>query len=112
MLNVAVLMGRFVADPQLSHTANDIAYTNFTLAVDRDYSKKSEKKETDFIDIIAWRNTAEFACKYFSKGSLAAVKGSIQIRPYTDTHGNKRKAFEIVADEIHFADSKPKSEEQ
>jgi len=112
MLNVAVLMGRFVADPQLSHTANGIAYTNFTLAVDRDYSKKPEKKEADFIDIIAWRNTAEFVCKYFSKGSLVAVRGSMQTRQYVDTQGNKRKAFEIVADEVHFADSKQKSEAQ
>ena len=103
MLNVAVLMGRIVADPELKHTRGDVAKTTFSLAVGRDFGKKNEEKETDFIDIIAWRNTADFICKYFRKGSLVIVEGSIQTSPYTDSEGNKRKSFEIVASDVHFA---------
>lgn len=106
MLNVAVLMGRLVADPELRHTPNGISVTSFTLAVDRSYVKSGTERQTDFIDIVAWRGTAEFVCKYFRKGQLAAVQGSIQTRSYTDKEGNKRKAFEIVADNVHFAESK------
>ena len=106
MLNVAVLMGRFVADPELRHTPNGVSVTSFTLAVDRSYVKAGTERQTDFIDIVAWRNTAEFVCKYFKKGQLAAVQGSIQTRSYTDKEGNKRKAFEIVADNVHFAEPK------
>lgn len=106
MLNVAVLMGRLTANPELRHTGNDVPVTSFTLAVDRQYKNKSGEKQTDFIDIVAWRNTAEFAAKYFSKGQLVAVQGAIQTRSYTDRDGNKRKAFEIVADNVHFAESK------
>ncbi len=106
MLNVAVLMGRLVADPELRHTANDVAVTSFTLAVDRSYVKAGADRQADFIDVVAWRNTAEFVCKYFRKGQLMAVQGSIQTRTYTDSQGNKRKAFEIVADNVHFAESK------
>lgn len=106
MLNVAVLMGRLVADPELRQTANGISVTSFTLAVDRSYVKAGTERQTDFIDIVAWRNTAEFVCKYFRKGQLAAVQGAIQTRTYTDKDGNKRKAFEIVADNVHFAEPK------
>ncbi|UZT83200.1 single-stranded DNA-binding protein [Caproicibacterium sp. BJN0003] len=106
MLNVAVLMGRLTADPELRHTSNDIAVTSFTLAVDRSYVKSGAERATDFIDIVAWRNTADFVCKYFRKGQLVAVQGAIQTRSYTDRDGNKRKAFEIVADNVHFAESK------
>lgn len=106
MLNVAVVMGRLVADPELRHTPNDVAVTSFTLAVDRSYVKSGTERQADFIDIVAWRNTAEFVCKYFRKGQMMAVHGSIQTRTYTDSNGNKRKAFEIVADDINFADSK------
>ncbi len=106
MLNVAVVMGRFVADPELRHTPNGIAVTSFTLAVDRSYVKAGTERQTDFIDIVAWRGTAEFVCKYFRKGQLAAVQGSIQTRSYTDKAGNRRKAFEIVADNVHFAEPK------
>lgn len=106
MLNVAVLMGRLVADPELRHTANDISVTSFTLAVDRSYVKAGSDRQTDFINIIAWRGTADFVCKYFCKGQLVAVQGSIQTRTYTDIQGNKRKAFEIVADNVHFAEPK------
>lgn len=106
MLNVAVLMGRLVADPELRHTANDISVTSFTIAVDRSYVKAGADRQTDFIDIVAWRSTAEFVCKYFRKGQLIAVQGAIQTRTYTDREGIKRKAFEIVADNVHFAESK------
>jgi single-strand DNA-binding protein len=106
MLNVAVLMGRLVADPELRQTPNGVSVTSFTLAVDRSYVKSGAERQTDFIDIVAWRNTAEFVCKYFRKGQLMAVQGSIQTRSYTDKEGNKRKAFEIVADNVHFAESK------
>ena len=106
MLNVAVVMGRLVADPELRHTPSDVAVTSFTLAVDRSYVKSGAERQTDFIDIVAWRGTAEFVCKYFRKGQMMAVHGSIQTGSYTDRDGNKRKAFEIVADDVNFADSK------
>ncbi len=106
MLNIAVLMGRLVADPELRHTPNDIAVTSFTIAVERSYVKAGAERQADFIDIVAWRSTAEFVCKYFRKGQMIAVQGSIQTRSYTDSQGVKRKAFEIVADNVHFADSK------
>lgn len=106
MLNVAVLMGRLVADPELRHTPNDVAVTSFTIAVDRSYVKAGAERQADFIDIVAWRATADFVCKYFRKGQLIAVQGSIQTRSYQDKDGNKRKAFEIVADNVHFAESK------
>ena len=106
MLNVAVIMGRLVAEPELRHTPSDVAVTSFTLAVDRGYVKSGTERQTDFIDIVAWRNTAEFICKYFRKGQMMAVHGSIQMRTYTDKDGNKRKAFEILANDVSFADSK------
>ena len=106
MLNVAAIMGRLVADPELRHTPNDIAVTTFTLAVDRSYSRAGTERQTDFIDVVAWRQTAEFVCKYFSKGRMMAVTGSIQTRNYEDKQGNKRNAFEIVANDVSFADSK------
>ena len=106
MLNVAAIMGRLVADPELRHTPNDIAVTTFTLAVDRSYSRAGTERQTDFLDVVAWRQTAEFVCKYFSKGRMMAVTGSIQTRNYEDKQGNKRKAFEIVANDVSFADSK------
>lgn len=106
MLNVAIVMGRLVADPELRHTPNDVAVTSFTLAVDRAYVKSGAERQTDFIDIVAWRGTAEFICRYFRKGQMMAVHGSIQTRTYTDKDGNKRKAFEILADDVSFADSK------
>ena len=109
MLNIAAIMGRLVADPELRHTPNDVAVTSFTLAVDRSYVKSGSERQTDFIDVVAWRGTADFVCKYFRKGQLMAVQGSIQTRTYTDGQGNKRKAFEIVADNVHFAESKRES---
>jgi len=106
MLNRAILMGRLTADPELRHTPNDISVTSFTLAVNRSFSKQGEQKQTDFIDIVAWRSTAEFVSRYFRKGSQVVVSGKIQTRSWEDQQGNKRKAFEIVADEVFFADSK------
>jgi single-strand DNA-binding protein len=99
-------MGRLTADPELRHTPSDVAVTSFTLAVDRAYVKTGTERQTDFIDVVAWRNAAEFVCRYFRKGQLMAVHGSIQTRSYTDKDGNKRKAFEIVADDINFAGAK------
>jgi single-strand DNA-binding protein len=108
MLNKAAIMGRMVADPELRHTSEGISVCSFTLAVQRSFVKRGQERQVDFIDIVAWRNTAEFVCtpNYFSKGSLMAVDGSIQTRTYEDKNGNKRKAVEIVADNVHFAESK------
>lgn len=106
MLNNVVLMGRLTADPELRHTATDVAVTSFTIAVNRSYVKQGTEPQTDFIDIVAWRNTAEFITKYFTKGQQVAVQGSIQTRTYQDKEGNNRKAFEILADKVFFADSK------
>lgn len=106
MLNNAVIMGRLVAQPELRTTGSGTSVTSFTVAVDRRFNKQGEEKQADFIDIIAWRNTAEFVCKYFSKGQMIAVQGSIQTRLYEDKDGNKRKAVEIVADNVSFCGSK------
>ena len=106
MLNIACIMGRLTTDPELKHTQSGVAVTSFTLAVDRSYVKAGEERQTDFITVVAWRGTAEFVCKYFRKGQLMVVQGSIQTRNFTDKDGNKRKAFEIVADNVHFAEGK------
>lgn len=108
MLNQITIMGRMTRDPELRHTNNGIAVASFTLAVDRDF----EKGKTDFIDCVAWRNTAEFVSKYFSKGRMAAVSGSLQQRDWTDKDGNKRRTAEIVADSVYFADSKNVAENE
>lgn len=106
MLNIVALMGRLTADPELKRTSNDIAVTTFTLAVNRSYVRQGEERQTDFITVVAWRQTAEFVCRYFTKGQQMAVDGSIQTRNYTDRDGNKRTAFEVVANNVHFAESK------
>lgn len=106
MLNVVALMGRMVKNPELRTTQSGISVTSFTLAVDRSYVKQGEERQCDFIDVVCWRGQADFVCKYFSKGQLIAVQGSIQTRTYTDRDGNKRKAVEIVADQVHFAEPK------
>ena len=105
MLNNVTLMGRLTADPERRQTPNNISVASFTLAVDRNYSSGGER-QADFIDVIAWRKTAEFVSRYFHKGMLVAVQGSIQTRSYTDNQGIKRKAFEIVADHVYFAEPK------
>lgn len=105
MLNRAVVMGRLTDTPELRHTSSNIPVTTFTLAVERNY-RSGDERVTDFLDIVAWRNTADFVSKYFTKGMQVAVEGSIQVRNYTDRDGNKRRAWEIIADQVYFADSK------
>lgn len=106
MLNKIILMGRLTRDPELRRTQQGTAVASFSLAVDRDYKAKGAEKETDFIDIVAWRNTAEFVSKYFAKGRMAVVEGRLQVRSYTDKEGNNRRVAEVVADNIYFGDSK------
>ena len=108
MLNHIVLMGRLTRDPELRRTGSGIPVTTFTLAVDRDFGNNREtgEKETDFIDIVTWRNTAEFVSKYFAKGRMAVVSGRLQIRNWNDKDGNKRRSAEVVADNVYFGDSK------
>lgn len=106
MLNRILLMGRLTRDPELRRTQSGTAVTSFTLAVDRDFKSQSGEKETDFIDIVAWKNTAEFVSKYFSKGRMAVVDGRLQIRDWTDKDGNKRRSSEVIADSVYFGDSK------
>lgn len=105
MINCVTLMGRLTADPELRTTTTGKSVANFTIAVDRSYSKNGNK-ETDFINIVAWENTADFVSKYFSKGSMLALQGSIQTRNYEDKNGNKRTAFEVVAKEVSFCGGK------
>ena len=105
MLNSAILMGRLTAEPELRHTQTGIAVVRFTLAVNRTFVRQGEERKTDFIDIVAWRHQAEFVEKYFHKGQLVAVEGSIQTGSYQDRDGNKRRTFEVVASNVHFAES-------
>lgn len=107
MLNHIVLMGRLTRDPELRRTQSGIAVASFSLAVDRDFgSRDGGEKQTDFIDIVAWRQTAEFVSKYFTKGRMAVVSGRLQIRDWTDKDGGKRRSAEVVADNVYFGDSK------
>ena len=107
MLNRIIIMGRLVRDPELRTTQSGTAVTSFTLAVDRDFkSRDSGEKSTDFIDVVAWRQTAEFVCKYFSKGRMAVTEGRLQIREWKDRDGNNRRTAEVVADNVYFGDSK------
>ena len=106
MLNHIVLMGRLTRDPELRRTGSGIAVASFTLAVDRDFASQGGEKETDFVDIVAWRSTAEFVSKYFTKGRMAVVSGRLQIRNWQDKEGNKRRSAEVVADNVYFGDSK------
>lgn len=106
MLNYIVLMGRLTRDPELRRTGSGTAVTSFSLAVDRDFKSQNGEKETDFIDIVAWKNTAEFVSKYFSKGRMAVVEGRLQIREWTDNNGSKRRNAEVIADNVYFGDSK------
>ena len=105
MLNKISLMGRMTRDPELRHTQSGIAVASFALAVERQKSQDGSK-QTDFIDCTAWRNTAEFAAKYFTKGRMAVVAGRLQIRDWTDKEGNKRRSPQVVVEELYFADSK------
>lgn len=109
MLNVSILMGRLTADPELRRTPSGVSVTTFTVAVNRSYVKQGGERQTDFIDVVAWRSTAEFVSKYFRKGQMIAVQGSIQTRTYEDKQGNNRKVVEVQADKVFFADSKGSS---
>ena len=106
MLNKIILMGRLTRDPELRRTQSGTAVTTFSLADDRDFKSQSGEKETDFIDIVAWRNTAEFVSKYFTKGRMAVVEGRLQIRDWTDRDGGKRRSAEVIAENVYFGDSK------
>lgn len=106
MLNHIVIMGRLTAAPELRYTQSNTPIASFTLAVDRDYQQGGSEKQTDFIPCVAWRGTAEFVSKYFTKGSMAAVSGRLQLRDWTDKDGNKRRTAEVVADNIYFGESK------
>ena len=108
MLNTIIIQGRIVRDPELRRTGSGIAVASFTVAVDRDFAQDG-KKETDFIDCVAWRQTGEFVSKYFKKGSMIVVKGRLQIRNWNDKDGNKRKTAEVVADNCYFGSTKSDS---
>ena len=106
MLNRIILMGRLTRDPELRRTGSGTAVTSFSLAVDRDFKSQSGEKETDFIDIVAWRNTAEFVSKYFTKGRMAWWRAACRSGDWTDKDGGKRRSAEVVADNVYFGDSK------
>ena len=105
-LNRIVIMGRMTKDPELRRTGAGVAVASFTLAVDRDFKGQNGEKETDFIDVVVWRNTAEFVSKYFTKGRVALVEGRLQMRDWQDKDGNKRRTAEVIADNVYFGDSK------
>lgn len=109
MLNTAIIMGRLTADPELRTTQSGLSVTSFTVAVDRSYAKQGEERQTDFINVVAWRSTADFVSRYFKKGQMIAVQGAIQTRNYEDKNGNKRTAVEIVADSVSFCGGKSES---
>jgi len=106
MLNSVCLMGRLVADPELRTTNSGVSVCSFRIAVDRNYQPKGQERQTDFINIVAWRNTAEFVHRYFHKGSMIVVQGSIHTDSYTDKDGNKRMSFDVQADNVMFGESK------
>ena len=106
MLNHITILGRLTRDPEIRRTGSGTAVTSFAVAVDRDFPGQTGEKETDFIDCVAWRQTAEFVSKYFTKGRMAVVSGRLQIRSWTDKDGNKRRTAEVVADNVYFGDSK------
>lgn len=105
-INNCVFMGRFVRDPEVKKTQSDLSVCSFTLAVDRNYTPKGEEKKADFVDFVAWRGTADFIGKYFTKGDLIAVTGELQTRTYEDKDGNKRKAVEIIVNQASFCGGK------
>ena len=106
MLNLAVIMGRLTRDPELRQTPNGVSTTTISVAVDRDYKKDGQDKETDFLDVVAWRSTAEFICNNFSKGQMIALYGRLQKRSYEDANGNKRTVTEVIADSVYFCGPK------
>lgn len=106
MLNVVAIMGRLVADPELRTTKQGTNVCTFRIACERSYTPKGQQRQADFVDIVAWGKTAEFICKFFQKGSMIVVEGSLQTRNYQDKQGNKRTAVEVVANNISFAGAK------
>jgi single-strand DNA-binding protein len=110
MLNTVAIMGRLVADPELRHTPSNFSVTSFTVAVSRSYVKQGTERQTDFIDVVAWRNTAEFICRYFKKGQMIAIEGSLQTRTYQDKEGHNRKAVEVLANNVYFTESRSNSQ--
>ena len=106
MLNRIVLMGRLTRDPELRRTGSGTAVTSVTLAVDRDFKEQDGSKKADFIDVVAWKGTAEMLAKYFTKGRMAVVEGRLHLRDWTDKDGNKRRTAEVVANSVYFGDSK------
>lgn len=113
MLNKVILMGRLTADPEHKQTPNGVSVTSFSVAVERNFADKATgTRQADFINIVAWRATADFICKFFQKGSMIAIEGSIQTRRYQDKDGNNRTAFEVVADQVYFAEGKRTSDRQ
>lgn len=106
MLNRVILMGRLTADPELKQTPNGVSVVTFSLAVERSFASKGAERATDFINCVAWRQTAEFISRYFTKGRMMALEGSLQIRNYVDKNQNKRQAAEVIVDNAYFADSK------
>ena len=112
MLNKAILMGRLTRDPELRYTNSNIPVTSFAIAVDRSYKSKNEAAQNvDFINCVAWRSTAEFIAKWFTKGRMIIVVGALQSRKYVDRNGENRTATEVVADEVFFGDSKRSDED-
>lgn len=107
MLNRIILMGRLTHEPELRHTNSNIPVCSFSIACDRDFKNDKGEKETDFVDVVAWRSTGEFVSKYFTKGRMVVIEGRLQMREYTDKEGNKRRTTEVVADNVYFGDSKP-----
>ena len=105
-MNITALTGRFTSEPEIQYTKSNVPVISFCLAVDRKYQPQGEEKKVDFIDCVAWRNTAEFISKYFSKGSMIAIEGEIQTRNYTDKNGNNRKATEVLVNNVSFCGSK------
>lgn len=107
MLNHIVIMGRLARDPELRHTQSGTPVATFRLAVDRDFKDKNTgERQTDWIDVVAWRGTGEFVSRYFSRGRMAVVEGRLQMREWTDKEGNRRTTAEVVADSVYFGDSK------
>ena len=111
MLNKTIVMGRLTADPELRHTANNVAVTTFRIAVDRNYTPKGAERQTDFINIVAWRNTADFVSRYFHKGSMIIVEGSLRNSDYTDQNGVKHYSMDVQADNVSFGESKRAAQE-
>lgn len=106
MLNNVCLMGRLTATPELRHTESGTPVCSFTIATQRNYAPSGRERQSDFIDIVTWQKAAEFVTRHFDKGQLVAIEGSIQTRSYTDREGNKRKAVEVLANSVHFADKR------